>query len=176
MKTLILGAVGAGVLWTLARPAGATTNGRHTVTLQHFSPSEFRQWWPHMSADLLRKLDRFRAEWGAPVRISPVEGGIGRHLGPDDTSQHNLDRWGEVRAVDVFPMVPDGAGGYGYIHTRADRERAYQVARAVGFTGVGLYTDTTPGDMLHVDVRPAQTLATWSRINGQYKGVRAVLV
>ena len=148
-----------------------TTNRGQRVNLKYFSPDEFRQWWGQMNPELLQKLDAFRERWGAPVRISPASGALGRHDGITGTSQHNVDAWGEVRAVDVFPMVPAGRGGYAYISSRADRERAYQTARAVGFTGIGLYTDTSPGDMLHVDVRPQTNVATWSRIDGSYMDI-----
>ncbi len=145
------------------------------MTLKHFSPDEFGQWWPLMNQQLLQKLDAFRERWGAPVVVSPAEGGIGRHLGEFGTSQHNVDAWGEVRAVDVFPMIPLPGGGHRYMTSAEERQRAFEVARAVGFTGIGLYTDTQPGDMLHVDVRPTGDLATWSRINGDYLGIGRVL-
>lgn len=128
-----------------------------------------------MNADLLTKLDAFRDQWGAPVQISPAAGGIGRHNGGDDHSQHNIDRWGEVRAVDVFPMVEIRPGQYRYMSTREDRQRAHDTARAVGFTGIGLYTDTKPGNMLHVDTREGSRVATWSRVAGDYRGIQEVL-
>jgi hypothetical protein len=136
--------------------------------LRYFSAAEFGIWWPLMADDLLIKLDAFRELWGAPVRISPAAGGIGRHLGINDTSQHNVDRWGEVRAIDVFP---DG------MNNRASRERAYQLARQCGFTGIGLYTDTMPQNLLHVDVRKETggRVATWARVAGQYVGIGEVI-
>ena len=141
--------------------------------LTYFSASEFGIWWPLMNRDLLLKLDRFRELWGAPVVISKAAGSIGRH--GDGNSQHNVDRWGEVRAVDVFPMVPDGAGGFRYMSTSADRQRAYEVAIQAGFTGIGLYTDTQPGNLLHVDNRPGDRVAQWSRVDGRYLGIGEVL-
>lgn len=144
--------------------------------MKHFTASEFGLWWPLMNAELLTKLDAFRERWSAPVRISPAEGGIGRHNGSDDESQHNVDAWGEVRAVDVFPMIETRPGEYRYMSTREDRQRAYDTARNVGFTGIGLYTDTQPGDMLHVDTRKAGgRVALWSRVAGNYKGIQEVL-
>ncbi len=145
------------------------------MNLKHFTPDEFGPWWPQMNQELLKKLDAFRERWGAPVVISPAEGSLGRHGGEFGTSQHNVDAWGEVRAVDVFPMVPAGRSGYRYMTNAEDRQRAMEVARAVGFTGIGLYTDTSPGNMLHVDVRPTADVATWSRVNGQYLGIGQVL-
>lgn len=188
MQWLLLGGTAIGALALLtakSEPApsrspppvnqSAPKGKNMTLSLKHFSPDEFGEWWPHMSPELLRKLDAFRERWGAPVVVSPAHGGIGRHLGDGDESQHNVDEWGEVRAVDVFPKVPAGASGYRYINTTAERERAYRVARSVGFTGIGLYTDTSPGNMLHVDVRKsAGYVATWSRVDGNYLGIEQV--
>jgi hypothetical protein len=144
-------------------------------SLTYFKASEFGIWWPLMNADLLLKLDAFRERWGAPVVISSAQGALGRHAGGDNSSQHNVDKWGEVKAVDVFPMVSDGEGGYRYMSTASERQRAYDVALAVGFNGIGLYTDTKPGDMLHVDVRDAAQVALWSRVEGDYFGIQQVL-
>ncbi|MFC6631651.1 hypothetical protein [Microbulbifer taiwanensis] len=145
-------------------------------TLTHFKPSEFGIWYPLMNAELLQKLDAFRAAWGGRVIISPAEGGIGRHGGEGGTSQHNVDRWGEVRAIDVFPQVQDPAGNWRYLDNGAQLEHAYQVAEQVGFTGIGVYTDTSPGHMVHLDVRPRKPdggIATWSRVNHQYLGLQS---
>jgi hypothetical protein len=150
--------------------------GGSVNTLRYFRPKEFNGWFDQMNPTLLIKIDEFRAQWGGPVRVSPAAGGQGRNLGADDTSQHNVDRWGQVNAIDVFPMVPTGAGGYGYMKTQPDRDRAQRVARSVGFTGIGLYTDTRPGNMLHLDVRAGARVATWSRVNGSYQSIERVLV
>jgi len=130
-----------------------------------FEPDEFGDWWPMMSPDLLRKLDEFRERLGVPVMISPAAGSLGRNLGMFDLSQHNVDLWGEVRAVDIMPVG-------------VDLETAYDAARAVGFTGVGLYPDWSPYPGLHLDVRPGP-VALWSgwRVNGeqQYRGIGEAL-
>lgn len=134
--------------------------------LRYFSAGEFGVFYPLINSDLLIKLDEFRHRWGRPVVVSPVAGAIVRH-GGDSHSQHNIDRWGETRAVDVFP---DG------MDTVSERKRAYQIARDVGFTGIGIYTDTVPSNLLHVDVRPGGYVATWSRVGGQYLEIGEVLV
>ncbi|WP_299592703.1 hypothetical protein [uncultured Microbulbifer sp.] len=165
--------------YTVAALAGLAVLGigGRTVTrptLQYFKPSEFGIWYPLMAADLLTRLDLFRERWGAPVIISPAQGGIGRHGGEGDTSQHNIDRWGEVRAIDIFPTV-----GGNYITTTDQLKRAAHIAREVGFTGVGVYTDTKPGHMVHVDVRPDRNSgdpATWSRVAGNYYALGAAFV
>ena len=134
--------------------------------LKYFKASEFGLWYPMMNNDLLMKLDKFRELWGDIVVISPVVGGLGRHGGEDNTSQHNVDKWGEVLAVDVFPTGMDNI---------SERRRAFAIAKSVGFTGIGLYTDTKPSNLLHVDVRKADKLATWARVNGEYVGINQVV-
>lgn len=143
--------------------------------LSHFKASEFGLWWPLMNADQLRKLDAFRKAWGYPVEISTANGSLGRHGGEESNSQHNVDKWGEVHASDVFPKVPDGKGGFRYMQTVDERRRAYDIALSVGFSGIGLYTDTKPGNLLHVDNREAERVALWSRVNGDYLGINEVL-
>lgn len=154
-----LGLVSLAVVKTMTRP-----------TLKYFKASEFGLWYPLMSKDLLIKLDAFREAWGAPVVISHAHGGIGRE--DSSESQHNVLRWGEVRAIDVFPMVNGG-----YMSSASDRSRARAIAQQVGFTGIGLYIDTQPGNMLHVDVRndrDESKPAEWSRVAGQYFSIGAV--
>jgi len=139
--------------------------------LRYFSRSEFGLWWPLMSSDLLKKLDLFREKWGHAVEVSNSPGAIGRE--GENNSQHNPSIWGEVRAVDVFPKI-NGQ----YITALADRQRAYQIAREVGFTGIGIYTDTKPGNMLHLDVRADRkesNPAQWSRVDQNYRAIADVI-
>ncbi len=150
-----------GVIYLMTRKHWAPSD------LAHFKPAEFREWWPHMSPDLLKKLDRFRELWGAPITVSPVNGALGRHLGPHDDSQHNIDKWGEVRAIDVFP--------YGLNAENA--EYAKKLAQQAGFSGIGIYSDTRPSWMMHLDVRPDRTAsrpATWARVSSRYVGITEV--
>lgn len=131
----------------------------------YFKPEEFGGWYEQLSQQLLYKLNAFRDLWGAPVSISQNKDAVGRHTG---TGQHNVDLWGEVRAVDIFPSG---------MKTKADMKRAYDIAVRVGFTGVGLYTDTSK-PMMHVDVREGGVVGTpdtWARIDGQYKGISEVI-
>lgn len=146
--------------------------------LKYFKASEFGVWLPFMSNELLLKLDEFREQWGAPVEISGAVGGIGRKS-LDSHSQHNVLKWGEVRAIDLFPKVEIADGIYGYIDNGEDLRRAQQIAVQVGFTGIGVYTDTQPGYMLHVDVREDREfgdVALWSRIDGDYLGIEQAYV
>ncbi|MGB0664393.1 MAG: hypothetical protein ACPGMR_11470 [Pontibacterium sp.] len=132
--------------------------------LKYFSAAEFGEYADQLAPSLLTSLDKFRELWGAPVLISPVDGAIGRHLGHDNLSQHNIDRWGEVRAVDVFP---EGLNSL-------TAKRAYECAKKAGFTGIGLYSDTRPSWMMHLDVRDGK-LATWSRVAGNYLGINELI-
>ncbi|MAY02477.1 MAG: hypothetical protein CMQ38_05805 [Gammaproteobacteria bacterium] len=142
--------------------------------MRFFKRDEFGGWYESMSADLLLKLDDFRSRWGAPVVVSSAPGGVGRNDGPEGTSQHNVDQWGEVRAVDVFPMVRGEGGRLVYMNSAEDRARAVRIAQEVGFTGIGVYTDTGPGNMVHLDVRIDRNAidpALWARVSGQYVGI-----
>lgn len=144
-----------------------------SMNLTYFSESEFGGWFENVNPDALKKLDQFRHEWGFPVEVSPHEDAVGRH-GGDSTSQHNIDRFGMVNAIDVFPKNSVG----GYINSQAERKRAFEIAKNVGFTGIGVYTDTSPGNMLHVDVRSDRSVgdpATWSRINGEFDSIYKVV-
>jgi len=161
-----LALAGLVVLGGLLMLAGYRTMTR--PTLKYFTASEFGLWWPLMNSDQLLKLDAFREAWGAPVMLSPAQGGIGRE--DDSNSQHNVTLWGEVRATDI---MPEG------MNTAADRSRAVAIARAVGFTGIGIYPDWQPRAGLHLDVREPETpghIATWAGLkdhNGQqyYAGI-----
>lgn len=132
------------------------------IDLRNWNPSEFREWWPDMSVRLLVLLDVFRYQWGRPCQVSPAPGALGRNQGRDARSQHNVDRWGEVRAADIMP-----AG----LHTREDARRAIDCAITAGFTGIGIYPYWEPTPGLHLDVRtcecPGQP-ATWGRVDGEY--------
>lgn len=116
--------------------------------LRFFTEAEFREWWPFMDERILKCVDEFRAHWGAPCSISPVDGALGRRLGPEPMSGHNIDRWGTVMAVDLFPAGMD---------TAEDLKRALDCAKRAQATGIGLYTDTQPSFMIHLDVRPDRT-------------------
>jgi uncharacterized protein YcbK (DUF882 family) len=136
-----------------------------TNELRYFSPNEFGQWWPDMSTELLTKLDEFRHRLGVPVIISPAAGSLGRNDGLS-TSQHNIDLWGEVRAVDVM-------------FTGVNLETAYQIAKDIGFTGIGAYPDWQPTQGMHLDVRQTP-LALWAGIkegtNQVYKSIQEAFV
>lgn len=136
------------------------------IDLRHFSEDEFRDSWPHMSLRLLFLMDALRHQWGASITISPVTGALGRRNGASDPTQHNIDRWGEVRAADVFLAGMD---------CRNTANRAVGLAMRTGFTGIGIYPDWSPSPGMHLDVRitaePGDP-ALWGMLddgNGQYQ-------
>lgn len=125
--------------------------------MKHFQPNEFGGWYEQLHPQLKEKLDAFREGWGAPVQVSPVGGAVGRR-GGSSRSRHNVDVWGNVQAVDVFPI---GLVGH------ADAIRAVSVAKRVGFTGIGFYPNWRPQPGVHLDVRddrPPGRPATWGGI------------
>lgn len=143
-----------------------------TVTLHYLKQTDFGPWFPLMNPDLLRKLDRFvqRIEIeGGTAYVSPASGALGRHLGSSD-SQHNVDKWGNVNAAD---LMVEGVS----------LQRAYEIARDIGFSGIGVYPDWDPAPGVHLDVRsgrrPSEP-ALWAGVDapdgGQdYVGITQVI-
>lgn len=119
----------------------------------YFQDGEFKGFKDKLAPGLREKINEFRFLWGAPVVLSSV----GRHQGDDSNSQHNIDKWGETRALDFFPQG---------IETQADAWRAIALLEQIGFTGIGIYPDKNNGVMLHADVRPGDRIARWSFIGG----------
>ncbi len=134
--------------------------------MKYFKPAEFQGWYEQCNLKLLDTLDKFRELWGAPVMISPASGAVGRRLGDAATSQHNIDHWGCVNAVDVMPKG---------MMTRADMERAIKLAQEAGFTGIGVYPFWHPFPGLHLDVREGApgVVAHWA---GVPKGGKQVYI
>jgi len=116
--------------------------------LYHFEHGEFirggRDWWLDMDQGLLVKLDILRRMWGLPIHVSKNGQAVGRLAGKTVESQHNLSKWGAVRAVDLFP---DG------LETEDDVRRFLSLVRLIGFTGYGVYAGIPHGIMVHLDVR-----------------------
>lgn len=143
------------------------------IYAQHFEAEEFRDWSDDMSTRLVTMMDVLRFQVGSPIVISPHPDSLGRELGPNDQSAHNIDLWGEVLASDWF--VP-------HVTTRAAVEDIVDRMRKIGFTGIGVYTDTVylgePLPMFHGDVRPTEDMgapATWGRVNGKYTSLMAAI-
>lgn len=127
------------------------------MMLRYFHPDEFGEWLPFMSVRLLVMLDVLRHMWGQPIRVSPAKGALGRRLG-ERASQHNVDRWKEVRAIDVMPQGID---------SEDQAHVFYMLALDIGFTGVGFYPDWRPSPGFHLDVREDRKpgdAATWGGV------------
>lgn len=132
--------------------------------MQYFTPSEFREWYQLMSPRLLTLMDVLRFTLNKPIVISPHKDALGRKLGPQSQSCHNVDVWGEVLACDFF--CP-------WINGQDQVRHVFNLMRELGFTGIGVYADTQLNGkfcpMFHGDVRPTEKMgspATWGRIAG----------
>ena len=144
------------------------------IYAQHFSSEEFREWSDDMSARLITMLDVLRFKLGSPIEISLSEYALGRNLGRNELSEHNVDEWGEVLAVDCFVSG---------VYNRAQAEAVVYEAEAIGFTGIGVYSDTRNNQgqeqvMFHLGVRPNEDMgspATWGRISGKYTSLIAAV-
>ena len=144
------------------------------IYAQHFSAEEFREWSDDMSPRLVTMLDVLRFKLGSPIEISASEYALGRELGRGKMSEHNIDHWGEVLAVDCF---------IGGVYNRAQAEAVVYEAEGIGFTGIGVYSDTDNNQgqeqvMFHLGVRPNELMgspATWGRISGKYTSLIAAV-
>jgi len=119
------------------------------IDIRFFEPSEFNRgsekWFDLMSVRLLVLLDTFRLNYSSFVLVSPHPSAVGRR--DDSSSQHNIAKWGEVRAVDVLPSGMNG---------RTAMRQAIAMAKEIGLTGIGIYPDWEPSPGLHLDVRQNQ--------------------
>ena len=144
------------------------------IYAQHFSAEEFRGWSDDMSARLVTMLDVLRFKLGSPIAVSASEYALGRNLGRGKMSEHNVDHWGEVLAADCFISG---------VYNRAQAEAVVYEATGIGFTGIGVYSDThnNRGEeqvMFHLGVRPNELMgspATWGRVNHDYTTLMAAI-
>lgn len=104
-----------------------------------------------IDARLVQALQCWRDLLGQPLRITPVLEGIYRTTGSPTSQHYAVGRLST--AIDIFPM----AGSVG---------QAFLTALSIdAFRGVGLYLDTKPGFMIHVDVRQGDRIL-WVRTGG----------
>ena len=144
------------------------------IYAQYFTQEEFRDWAEDMSPRLVTMLDILRFHIGRPIEISKSSYALGREQGRDQMSEHNIDRWGEVLAVDCFVTG---------VYRRAQAEAVAHEAEAIGFTGIGVYSDThnNYGEeqvMFHLGVRPNELMgapATWGRVDHDYTSLIAAI-
>lgn len=123
----------------------------------YFKPSEFSGWYDQLDEQLKASLDEFRRLHGRPVYVSRANGAVGRE--DESRSQHNVARWGSVRAVDVFPRG---------VYTAEDAQQIYDLAVDAGFTGIGIYPQWNGGIGFHLDVRDQTFISSWSQVNDEY--------
>lgn len=131
--------------------------------LQNFKKSEFREWYNQMSPRLTTMLDILRHQTGLVIEISGHPDALGRNMGPDAKTCHNVDKWGWVLAVDCF---------VGKNTTYRDAKMIFNTAKAIGFTGIGIYPFWTNNQGhrqcgFHFDVRPTEKMgdpASWGKI------------
>jgi hypothetical protein len=104
--------------------------------MKWFKPHEFdrtsvggQDWWPHMNPILLERLDNLRTELGSPIAISPHREALGRRMGAS-FSDHNFERWGDVRAADIFPTIEQ---------TSAAAQEFVELIRRCKFSAIGCY-------------------------------------
>lgn len=138
------------------------------------------EWFGLIDPRALVLLDAQRAAWAYRRRhlpaaaqrilISNDPGALGRHLGPISDSQHNIDKWGQCRAIDNVP------GGIVY---RDEAELYYRIALEIGWTGIGFYPHWYQGPGFHLDTRrdrqPGEP-ATWGRIGTPKTGYKDVSI
>ena len=144
------------------------------IYAQHFSQEEFREWAEDMSPRLITMLDVLRFRLGSAIEISGSEYALGRNLGVGKMSEHNIDHWGEVLAVDCF---------IGGVYNRAQAEAVVYESEGIGFTGIGVYSDTHNNQgqeqvMFHLGVRPNELMgapATWGRVDHDYTSLMAAI-
>lgn len=144
------------------------------IYLEHFEDGEFQGWEDRLCPRLAVRLDILRHRLGRPINISPADGAVGRELGEASESEHNVDFWGEVLAVDCF---------IGGVYTRAGALDVVTEARALGFTGIGVYPEWKNGQGavqvgFHFGVRPTRKMAdpaTWGYVNGQFVALERAL-
>lgn len=141
-----------------------------------FEPWEFNlrpyggaDWWHLMCPEVLELLNKVRAKHGAPINISPHRGALGRHLGAS-FSDHNIDRWKQVRVADVFPVMDQ---------TPVAAQKFVDVCLEVGVTALGVYPHWKNKHGVqqvgfHLGYRPERTdnPATWGMIRYRPRGIQ----
>lgn len=143
------------------------------IELQYFEAAEFREWADKMSPRLLVKLDILRYRIGSPIIISQHPAALGRYSGPSE-SDHNYEKWGEVRAVDCFV-----SGVYKMDQACTVIADAYEV----GITAIGVYPEwiNAHGEKqvgFHLGDRPARRMgapATWGYVGGRFVAMNEAL-
>lgn len=101
-----------------------------------------------IDARLVQALQCWRDLHGLPLSITPVLAGIIREDGSKTSQHYAVGRLSS--AIDIFPRA--GEVGQAFINALS----------IDAFRGVGLYLDTKPSAMIHVDVRDGERIL-WVR-------------
>lgn len=131
-------------------------------TLRYFSALEFGRWAPYMDHEFLFRLDELRDRTGWRIMISPVNGSLGRT--PKEfpegskTSQHYFDGTRYLRVADTQPHK---SGGHPL--DRDEMQYFTEIAKQIGFTGIGIYPHHKPFAGVHLDMRPGP-IKTWGML------------
>ena len=144
------------------------------IYAQHFTQEEFREWAEDMSPRLVTMMDVLRFRLGSPIEVSGSEYALGRNLGRGAMSEHNVDEWGEVLGLDCFVHG---------VYSRYQAEGVVHEAISIGFTGIGVYSDTKNNQgekqvMFHLGVRPTRMMgspATWGRVDHDFTTLIAAI-
>lgn len=125
--------------------------------IDHFSRGEFPDGvLERVEDELILSLNEYRSRLGYPLVPSPLVAGWYREDGSVTSRHYAVDRLSD--AGDLFPQC--------------DIRRAFLVAMGCEwFGGIGVYLDTNgpdgePQPMIHLDLRPGQTI--WMRYEGRY--------
>jgi len=123
------------------------------IYAQHFDQEEFRDWAEDMSPRLVTMLDVLRFLLGSPIEVSGSEYAIGRNLGRGKMSEHNVDEWGEVLAVDCFVR-----GVYNRAQAEAVAREAVTASDA-GDSTQWILADNTQATVTHEELKEALLLS-----------------
>lgn len=129
------------------------------VELLYFTQADFFPWFPAMSGELIIRVDAMAlllTDYGYTFQINRI--GLESE---GSNSQHNVTKWGEVRAIDIGVLLN------GKRLTKPELKLFYDRVIALElFSGVGVYPLwNTPG--VHLDVREdrtPQSPATWGDV------------
>jgi hypothetical protein len=108
--------------------------------VKFFRPAEFGDRADDIDPRTIYAADAMRARLGSPLTVSPVLGATARFGGNARSQHYAIGR--RATAVDLMPAMA----------TLGDAYRAALGVQAIG--GVGLYPDTSPLPMIHIDTRP----------------------
>jgi len=120
---------------------------------QYFTPEEFREWSDDMSPRLVTMLDVLRFRLDRVIEISGSAQALGLNLGRGKMSEHNVDEWGEVLAVDCFV-----SGVYSRAQAEAVAREAVTASDA-GDSTQWILADNTQATVTHEELKEALLLS-----------------